>query len=211
MPQRYGRIRTSNTCAYLREEPLRKVGRSDANSETPQAARCSPSITGRKTRASGNTGWRLPARRSTRSRRGNPAPRATLNPVSYTPTAAKATAWHCTTPTSHQGLLEPGAVKAARRVLRRAGRREASGLSDTSRSDPRTSAGSCSASESRCTDGCLVERRTSRLAAATETAALRRNQSRRVRHGDLSLRGIALTALGPCHRTNRRTFSDRAR
>jgi hypothetical protein len=38
-----------------------------------------------------------------------------LNPVSYTPTAARAEAWHCTTPTSQQGSLEPGAVKTARR------------------------------------------------------------------------------------------------
>jgi len=36
---------------------------------------------------------------------------------SYTPSADTATAWHCTTPTSHQGLLEPDAVRAASPVL----------------------------------------------------------------------------------------------
>jgi hypothetical protein len=66
--------------------------------------------------------------RSTRSPRGRPARRRRPNPVSYTPNADTATAWHCTTPTSHQGLLEPDAVKAASPVLGGARHSNAPGL-----------------------------------------------------------------------------------
>ena len=53
-----------------------------------------------------------------------------LNPVSYTPTALTAAARHLCPPRRQQGLLEPDALKGARPVLRRAGRRKALGLSD---------------------------------------------------------------------------------
>jgi len=83
----------------------------------------------RKPRASGNGGWPPAARRSTRSPR-----RRTPNRVSYTPGADTATAWHCTTPTSHQGLLEPDAVKAASPVLRGARHSNVPSLPDTTSS-----------------------------------------------------------------------------
>jgi RNA-directed DNA polymerase len=54
-----------------------------------------------------------------------------LNPVSYTPSADTATDWHCTPPTSHQGLPEPDAVKAASPVLRGARHSNVPGLPDT--------------------------------------------------------------------------------
>ena len=53
------------------------------------------------------------------------------NPVSYTPHVAATAAWHSATPTSQQGLLEPGAVKAARLVLRGAGHSDVRRLTPT--------------------------------------------------------------------------------
>ncbi len=51
----------------------------------------------------------------TRSSPGRTAPRTSVNPVSYTSTAATAVAWHFCPPTSLKGgLLEPGARKRAR-------------------------------------------------------------------------------------------------
>lgn len=55
-----------------------------------------------------------------------------LNPVSSTPTASTAAA-STSARGSHQGLLEPDALKGARPVLRRAGPSNGSGLSDISR------------------------------------------------------------------------------
>jgi hypothetical protein len=80
---------------------------------------CSPSRIGHRPRVSGRSGW-PPAPRSSRPRRGSRTQRRRLHPVSYTPNAVVASARNCATPTSHQGSLEPDAVKAASPVLRRA-------------------------------------------------------------------------------------------
>jgi len=84
--------------------------------------------------ASGSSGWQPPNRRSSRSLSGSTARRTRPNPVSYTPNAAPcvtpgpATARNFCPPASLRGLLEPDAVKAARPVLRGAGRSNAPGL-----------------------------------------------------------------------------------
>jgi hypothetical protein len=80
---------------------------------------CSPSRIGHRPRVSGRSGW-PPAPRSSRPRRGSRTQRRRLHPVSYTPNAVVASARNCATPTSHQGSLEPDAVKAASPVLRSA-------------------------------------------------------------------------------------------
>ena len=71
-------------------------------------------MTGHKPQTSERHGWRPPGRRSPRSSSGRTARRTRTNPVSYTPTAAIAVAWHFCPPTSLTGLLEPGARKRAR-------------------------------------------------------------------------------------------------
>ena len=96
---------------------------------------CCPPMTGHRTHASGNTGWPPPARRSQGRHAGRTARRTRPNPVSYTPTCRNTAARPGTsaTPTSHQGLLEPDAVKPARPVLRGAGHSNAPGPTRHSR------------------------------------------------------------------------------
>ena len=76
--------------------------------------RSCPTMTGHKPHTSGKHGWRPPGRRSRRSSSERTARRTSVNPVSYTSTAATAVAWHFCPPTSLRGLLEPGARKRAR-------------------------------------------------------------------------------------------------
>jgi RNA-directed DNA polymerase len=101
------------------------------------AGPCScPTTTGRKTRTSGSSGWRAPVKGSPRSSSRNPPSPTSTNPVSFTSAAATAAVRHFCPPTSPSGLLEPGARKRARPVLRGAGHRKVSGLPDRSRRGP---------------------------------------------------------------------------